>query len=245
MIRIHNINLIEQQPEFLRNDPSTLAICHAIEPMLALMHRAMDTQLIYTNIDGLDGESLDKIARGFRCSWYNPNDTMSARISTIKTALPTFGKLGTVAAVQEVVSINFGNATVQEWFEYGGEPGTFRVLVEDPSATHERAARFYQSLEAVKSAGSTLEKVVLKTYSQLRIGLAAGSIVTRRYRSIETSKAIGGISPLNIGFAMTAHITRKYRSIEALETVGGISPFNVGTAIATHITRRMRSKENG
>lgn len=214
MIQTTDIRLIDHQPEFLKNDPSTMAICHALEPVLELMCKAMKAQLIYTSIDTLDGDSLDKIARGFRCSWYNPNDTLAARISTVKNALPTFGKLGTVAAVQEVVSINFGNATVQEWFEYDGEPGTFRVLVEDPSATHERAARFNQSLEAVKSAGSTLEKVVLKTYSQLPIGLAAGSIVTRKYRSIETSKVIGGISPLNIGFAMVTHITRRMRSEE-------------------------------
>ena len=48
----------------------------------------------------------------------------------IRSALLNYARLGTKAAVEDAVGIIHGGTTVQESWEYGGQPYYFRVAVD-------------------------------------------------------------------------------------------------------------------
>lgn len=182
---LSNVDLLALMPAFLQEDPSTKALCHALQPVFAELAEQLKGMLIYTHIDRLDGPVLDELAWGMDISWYRADDTLAARRATVKQALRVFTRMGTAAALKEATSATFGDATVEEWWDYGGDPGCFRVLVEDPSATTTRAQEFLTVVESVKNARSHLDQVILMTSSPAPQRIRGVPVITYSIRSVQ------------------------------------------------------------
>ena len=180
-----NVDLLSLQPQFLQKDPMTIALCKAFQPVFETLAEGLKGILIYTNIDHLSGPVLDELAWGMNVTWYNTQDTLAARRETIKRALSVFARMGTAGAIKDAVAANFGDSVVEEWWEYGADPGYFRIIVEDPSATAERAADFVRTVNAVKHVSSWLDQIILMKTSPgpLRIGTVGQ--ITRKIRSVQ------------------------------------------------------------
>lgn len=180
-----NIDLLSLQPQFLQKDPVTIALCKAFQPVFQVLREEIKSILIYTNIDNLPGPVLDELAWGMNVTWYNTQDTQAARRETIKKALSVFTKMGTAGAIKDAVAANFGDSVVEEWWEYGAEPGYFRIIVEDPSATAERAADFVRTVNAVKNVSSWLDQIILMKTSPGPVRVGSAAQITRRTRSVQ------------------------------------------------------------
>lgn len=183
MMRFDNLSLLDLQPEFLRSDPVTVAICRAFEPVFRDLSEQLKGLLIYTNIDNLSGEILDEIAWGFDIDWYDAGATLAERRQTVKHAFTIFRRRGTVAAIREAVAAGFGDARVEEWYEYGGDPYTFRIIVEDPAATSARAAEFLAVVERVKNARSHLTNITIMSTSPGPVYIGAAPAIIKQIRS--------------------------------------------------------------
>lgn len=182
---LSNVDLLALQPASLQDDPSTRALCHALQPVFTGLAEQLKGMLIYTHIDQLDGPVLDELAWGMDIGWYRADDTPAARRATVKQALRVFAHMGTVGAVKRAASAAFGDAEVEEWFDYGGEPGCFRVYTEEPAATTTRAQEFIATVEAVKNVRSHLEQVILATSSPAALRMGGVPIITHRIRSVQ------------------------------------------------------------
>ena len=178
-----NLDLLQLIPEQFRSDPATIALCNAFQPVFDLLDQQMQLVLIYTNIDNLSGAVLDELAWGWDVLWYDPTDTILARRQTIKDALKVFSTMGTAGAIKRAVSAAFGDASVEEWWEYNADPGYFRILVEDPEATAARATAFLKIVNAVKNARSHLDQIILMKISQAPMYWGAASSITKKTRS--------------------------------------------------------------
>ena len=90
----------------------------------------------------------------------------------VKNSDRVYQHLGTKWAVENVINTYFGEGHVEEWFDYGGEPGRFRVLTPNPSVNNEKLAEFLNILAKVKRASAKLDEIVITLSAELN--LAAG-----------------------------------------------------------------------
>jgi P2-related tail formation protein len=68
---------------------------------------------------------------------------------------------GTPAAVEEVLYAYFGSGIVWEWFEYGGQPGRFKVQVNNTSTQSKQINDIYRAITSTKRASSHLDELLI------------------------------------------------------------------------------------
>ena len=91
--------------------------------------------------------------------------------------------LGTKWAVENVIKTYFGTGKVEEWFEYGGEPGHFRVRSSNPSVSQDAIDDFTALLNKVKRASAKLDGIFIDTSGTLTLaaGVAMHEAVRERH----------------------------------------------------------------
>lgn len=115
------LDLVSLLPGFLREDVFSQAVCRALEPLLSQIVTDLDLLNTYTSVDRQPDGVLDQLAVGWGVSWYNGEDTIDAKRRIIRDALRVFGRLGTVSSLTDALAANFGDASVDEWWDYDGD----------------------------------------------------------------------------------------------------------------------------
>lgn len=108
------------------------------------------------------------------------------RRSVIQSSVEIHRHKGTVSALKMALqSFNFDNVTIEEWFEYGGNPYMFRVFIEIVSEGFDinDLTEVYALIQRTKNVRSHLEtlKAVLcnnSTNPYAAISLCSGEITT-------------------------------------------------------------------
>lgn len=167
MINIQAVHLLDILPANLRNDPSLQAAAHSIHHELQVTTEAIYKLSIWDRLDQLNSEEVNEFAWQLHVDFYDVKLPIEQRRGLVKNAIRFHRRKGTPAAVEELVTILFGSGKVEEWFEYGGEPGYFRVQTNDPSATSEKAEEFVRAVNAVKRLSAWLESVILEETIQV------------------------------------------------------------------------------
>ncbi len=85
---------------------------------------------IYCRIDELDESVLDILAVDLKVDWYDYDANLETKRRMIYDSWRVHKRMGSVAAVENALSDVWPNSTVEEWFEYGGEPFHFRVILD-------------------------------------------------------------------------------------------------------------------
>ena len=116
-------------PAPLAGDPRAVAL-----DALAARLNAIDlTPLLVYMVDLVDASVLPFLAEQFHVmgaeGWAYANDDASRR-RLIKSAVELHRHKGTRWAVEQVFETLSMDGQISEWFEYGGEPGYFRALVD-------------------------------------------------------------------------------------------------------------------
>lgn len=105
----------------------------AISTALGAIHKRTlgyaDGSQVYTALDDVPVEVLDALAVYWKIDWYDTDYSVEQKRRIIKSALTVRRLMGTVRAVKLQVEAIFPGTTLQEWFEYGGTPGCFRLDV--------------------------------------------------------------------------------------------------------------------
>lgn len=150
-------NLLRTLPEVLRNDKNMSALAAAIADVLAARPDEIQQLMIYSRIDELPEDLLDILAEDFKVDWWDGDYTLEEKRQTLKDSWRVHRMLGTKAAVETAISAIYPETQVSEWFEYGGEPYHFRLLIDstyegvDP-AKHQRVldrVEYYKNLRSV------------------------------------------------------------------------------------------------
>lgn len=158
-------NLVATLPVALQKDPSVVALSEAIAELLARRPAEIDRLRIYPAIDRLDGPLLDILAYDFKVDWWDPDYSLAEKRRVFKGSWYIHKHMGTRAAVETALRAIYPKATVEEWFEYGGEPYHFKLSIDLTGETSD-AARPWRVLERVnfyKSLRSHMEETVFNT----------------------------------------------------------------------------------
>ena len=166
-MKLNAINLIELQTQNMKSDKTTIAMCAAITPEL----NAIDVSkcLIEQNIDTMSGVMLDEIATEKNIFWYDSNADLDVKRNLIKNADKVFRYLGTPYAIEQVIMDYFGDGTIEEWYEYDGDPFYFRVLTSNIAVTGTKAEQFNAAVNKVKRLSTRLEEVIVNMVANLDV----------------------------------------------------------------------------
>lgn len=161
MIDIRDALLTDSLPEIISTQPWAKAMAAAVriqvQQLLDLANRAQ----LYAAVREMPSNILDVMAYDLRVPEYSDSYEITVKRALVKGALTYWSKAGTKAAVEEICGDIFGDATVVEWFQYGADPGYFKVSTTNPSITDENVQEFRRVVETVKRLSAWLDRVEL------------------------------------------------------------------------------------
>lgn len=211
-------------PPPLKNDPNMLAIARAVAEQLRQTAQQIRKNVIYARIDELDEQTLDVLAYDLHVDWYDYSYPVEVKRQTIKDSVKIHRKLGTKYAVETALGAVFPGTTVKEWFEYGGDPFMFKVII---GATD-------SGVSADKQA-AVLERV--RFYKNIRSHLEAISYQIEKRATV----AVGAVHSVGVRLEVYPYLAEDIDA-EAHVQVAAVHTVGVRVDIYPHVYRKMESK---
>jgi len=173
-------NMLRTLPDVLKNDEKMLALATVVAEALSARTEEIDNLRIYTQIDDLPEALLDILAYDFKVDWYGYNYGIEAKRALIKDSFNVHRHLGTSGTVEKALSDIYPGSEVEEWFDYGGDPYYFRVLLD---VTDQRVAishdEIIRAIKMFKSRRSHLQDnaVIYRSRVNIVIGVSTGYVI--------------------------------------------------------------------
>ena len=145
---------------------------------------------IYTQIDSQPEEILDVLAVQFKVDWYDSNYPLEAKRSIIKTALEVRRYYGTDWATLKAISAIYPRSEIEQWYDYGGTPGHFRVICSvDGALIPVKCREIRRSVNIYKRMTAHLDSLYLQVQAGIEIECEFSSLVYRVPYASETMYA--------------------------------------------------------
>lgn len=167
MKNLIDVDLLSMQSIYMQQDSTTIAMCNALTPQLQQVASEVQLCLILPRVDSLSEAVLDTLAVDLHIDWYDPLATVDVKRALIKSSDKVHMFMGTPYAVEQLMEDFFGDGTVEEWYEYNGDPGHFRVVTINPSVTGDLATQFINVLAKVKRKSAILDQIVISMSAEL------------------------------------------------------------------------------
>lgn len=161
-------------PMFMKEEADNVALAEAIDPIIRKIGELLPLCSDWENTDQLPEEFLDALAKELDIDWYKPSGTIEAKRNLVQNSDLVHMHLGTKAAVEMVVKDYYGGAEIKEWFEYSGEPGHFKIQVNDETSEIIYPEQLAALVKKVKKASAVLDDVdfVWTAYETIYAGVA-------------------------------------------------------------------------
>ena len=161
---IYHIDFTEIFPTALQHDPKMIALAKSLTAELLTVSGHMEDVLIYSRIDQLPEELVDILAYDMHVDWYSYEDPLAVKRRTLKDSVKVHKHMGTKYAVETAIQAFFPGGTVQEWFEYEGQPHHFQITIPlaggiGPEVLDDLKRRIWH----VKRLSSWLDTIITET----------------------------------------------------------------------------------
>lgn len=127
MNSLENYVVTSLLPDSLKKDPFIVALAEAAEIELKEAYREAKIIANLHEIDKLPEFLLDFLAHEKHVDFYDNTLPIDKKRELIKNSPMLHRKKGTPWAVEQAVSTIFGDANVEEWYEFDGQPFHFAV----------------------------------------------------------------------------------------------------------------------
>lgn len=208
---IQTADLMRTLPPSLKNDTRMMNLATVISAELRKVIGQVKQNVIYARIDELPESVLDTLAYDLHVDWYDYNHPVEAKRAVIRDSVKVHMRLGTKYAVVTALGSLYPETEVEEWFQYGGEPYYFRIILD---VTHSQViATYSQIIKAVnlyKSLRSKLEDgengIVFRSRTGILVRTAAGYY---KFNAGMTGQRLAGTFPKisTIGVVNRAAVT--------------------------------------
>lgn len=164
MNKLKNANYIEFFPENLRKYNNLKALAQTFEEEFKLnIVNNIENLAYFYSLEKLNDTLLDEFAWGFNIEEYKDNLERSIKIKLIKAAYWAHSKKGTKnAVVKALENLNYA-IFVKEWFEYGGQPFTFKIITENKNKDSNWLKEVINLINKNKNTRSILEAIYTLT----------------------------------------------------------------------------------
>lgn len=157
-MNIKDYNISESLPVSLDRD-NTRNVAKVIDEKLHEIDMMTELASIYPRIDELSSNLIDALAIQLHVDFYKTTLPLESRRTLVKNSILWHMKKGTKFAVEGVISAAFEASTVQEWFEYGGDPYHFKITTECVTTEKGVLDEIRKAVESVKNVRSWLDKI--------------------------------------------------------------------------------------
>lgn len=175
--------LLDVFPYALARDEDKEKMAESVSPLLAQVVSETDRASLFTQIYALPEWLLDILASDFKVDWYDYEGTVDEKRKTIQECMFIHRYKGTKYAVETALRSVYSKVTVNEWFEYGGEPFHFNVAINDSTNDREKRSRILEKIQYYKNLRSVLDSVTFKlaieAKADLKVGIKSGSLYKR------------------------------------------------------------------
>ena len=144
---LRDARLVDAVPRVVAGQDWVRALSEAVGVLHERTLRYIDDSQIYTSLDTATEPVLDALAINWKVDWYDTGYSVEQKRRIIKTALTVRRLMGTVGAVKLQADAIYPGTMLEEWFEYGGQPGTFCLYINVTDTTEEHPAIIYSPAE--------------------------------------------------------------------------------------------------
>ena len=145
---------------------------------LQQLKRYTENIYIYSCIENLPDHILDYLAIEFDLPYYEDSLNRDTKIRLLKEGFNWRRTAGTVAGVETLAQKMFGEGRVTEWYEYGGDPGKFKITTNAP-LVEDMEEFFRVLLRKEKNVKSWLEYIeIIRDVSG---AVSMGGFIHQRY----------------------------------------------------------------
>ncbi|MDE6907727.1 MAG: phage tail protein I [Lachnospiraceae bacterium] len=225
---IYKSDFTKYLPQPLTHDPQIVALAKTISEGLLAVSGGAGNVLIYSRIDELPEKLVDILAYDLHVDWYDYSYPLAVKRDLLKSSMAVHKKMGTKYAIEQALSALYPESEVEEWFEYEGEPGHFRIVCD---MTDSRVAASYpdivRAVNMYKRFSAHMDEVVYQSHIHCEIHthtdcfvyhmpmtgkLNAGTHPQRNRRSIESrNQIVVGIESEGFIFTVPVAGTIPYR----------------------------------
>ena len=166
-MQLKDVDLIKLCPAFMREDKANKILASGVSNIFQEWAENLDRISVINQIDNLSGAELDQLAKDRNIFWYDYKADISVKRALIKNAKIVFNRLGTVWAVESVMNDYLPKTELQEWFDYDGEPGYFRIVTNNTAILKTDIQGFLNILKHIKRRSVWLEHIMLRLEQKL------------------------------------------------------------------------------
>ena len=189
MINYNEGEILNLLPAAIKNDSDVIAISYALEKGKEKLLAYCERIKLLSNVDALPEELVDLLALELNSHYYDQDLSLEQKRNIVKATLGWYMQAGTVAAVEEMMDIIFGNGGTVEWYNYAegpGKPGTFDIFT-DMILSPELMEQLITVLRRVKKASAHLRRLEIKRnhYHDLEFGFALAAKIRNTFYSAD------------------------------------------------------------
>lgn len=183
---IYSVDFTDYLPGALRHDPKMKALAAAMSEQMLGVGKGIRNVLIYHRIGELPEELVDILAYDFHIDWYDYSYPLNVKRDILKNGMRVHKKMGTKYAVETALRDVYKSARVEEWFEYGGSPYTFRIIIDVSvdGLTDEAKRKLEGKMKHYKNLRSHCENFIY------RVGDRKGMVRTAQYAGMGMSLTV-------------------------------------------------------
>lgn len=174
-MRISDLDFIRLLPAFMRDDEAAIALSKAVSELMGLQR--IPTIRTWDEIDNLNEEECDELAWELDVDWYDSTYSLDIKRNLIKNAINVKRVAGTKASVLTVLRGIFGDAELEEWFQYNGNPYRFKVRTS-AILTEDMASYFWELVKKIKNVRSHIEalEIIRETRNTIYAGCGQSAV---------------------------------------------------------------------
>lgn len=122
--------LVDILPHSIKQAPTVEGTAKAIHDEYKMLWDEVCTVLHYPRLNELPHAVLDLLAWQFHVDFYDQLLSISQKRNLVLQSIAWHRMKGTPLAVERMVEAVYASGKVLEWYEYGGEPYHFKVVVQ-------------------------------------------------------------------------------------------------------------------
>jgi phage tail P2-like protein len=154
------INIV---PSSIQNDLQVIAACESIDKQLIDIQNEIPSICFWPFVDQQVPPLLDVLAWEMHVDvwqgWSGDLDN-ATKVTLIEQSIDWHQHKGTKWAVEKMIQTVFTQGYVQEWYQYGGNPYFFRIVVPQQITDQGQINTLVDAVYAVKNERSWLESIV-------------------------------------------------------------------------------------
>ena len=170
MIKLTDCALTQGIPQALAGQPWAQAISYAFSRQMAQALKAAAKINTWANLSTAPAEALDIYAVELHAQGYDQSLPLESKRKIVSEAYDYWARAGTNASVDSVLNSVFdAGSRVQDWYDYGGEPGYFRVLARADRVTVDQLRQIKTLIEEIKRLSAWLDAMLISIASETSV----------------------------------------------------------------------------